>query len=55
MAADRTPFICQGQSINLYLSADVDKWDLMMPLEILGVRNKKSLLLQIKIDSKGEL
>ena len=30
MAADRTPFICQGQSINLYLSADVDKWDLMM-------------------------
>ena len=30
MAADRTPYICQGQSINLYLSADVDKWDLMM-------------------------
>ena len=30
MAADRTPYICQSQSINLYLSADVDKWDLMM-------------------------
>ncbi len=30
MAADRTPFICQSQSINLYLSADIDKWDLMM-------------------------
>ncbi len=30
MASDRTPFICQSQSINLYLSADVDKWDLMM-------------------------
>ena len=29
-AADRTPFICQGQSINLFLSADIDKWDLMM-------------------------
>ena len=30
MASDRTPFICQSQSINLYLSADIDKWDLMM-------------------------
>ena len=30
MAADRTPFICQSQSINLYLSADIEKWDLMM-------------------------
>ena len=30
MAADRTPFICQSQSVNLYLSADIDKWDLMM-------------------------
>ena len=28
--ADRTPYICQSQSINLYLSADIDKWDLMM-------------------------
>ena len=30
MAADRTPFICQSQSINLYLKADIEKWDLMM-------------------------
>jgi ribonucleoside-diphosphate reductase alpha chain len=30
LAADRTPFICQSQSINLYLPADVDKWDLHM-------------------------
>ena len=30
MAADRTPYICQSQSINLYLSAEVEKWDLMM-------------------------
>jgi ribonucleoside-diphosphate reductase alpha chain len=30
LAADRTPFICQSQSLNLYLPADVDKWDLHM-------------------------
>ncbi|MCC8978086.1 ribonucleoside-diphosphate reductase subunit alpha [Bradyrhizobium acaciae] len=30
LAADRAPFICQSQSINLYLAADVDKWDLHM-------------------------
>ena len=29
-AADRAPFICQSQSINLYLPSDVDKWDLHM-------------------------
>ncbi|OZA17247.1 MAG: ribonucleotide-diphosphate reductase subunit alpha [Novosphingobium sp. 17-62-19] len=29
-AADRTPFIDQAQSLNLYIPADVDKWDLMM-------------------------
>ena len=29
-AADRAPYICQGQSINLFLPADIDKWDLMM-------------------------
>ncbi len=30
MAADRTPFVCQGQSINVFLPSDIDKWDLMM-------------------------
>jgi ribonucleoside-diphosphate reductase alpha chain len=30
LAADRTPFICQSQSLNLYIAADVDKWDLHM-------------------------
>ena len=30
LAADRAPFICQGQSVNLFLPADVDKWDLLM-------------------------
>jgi ribonucleoside-diphosphate reductase alpha chain len=29
-AADRTPFIDQAQSLNLFIPADVDKWDLMM-------------------------
>jgi ribonucleoside-diphosphate reductase alpha chain len=29
-AGDRAPYICQGQSINLFLPADVDKWDLLM-------------------------
>jgi len=30
LAGDRAPYICQGQSINLFLPADIDKWDLMM-------------------------
>ena len=29
-AADRTPFIDQAQSLNLFIPADVDKWDLLM-------------------------
>jgi len=29
-AADRSPFICQSQSINLFLAGDIEKWDLMM-------------------------
>ena len=30
LAADRTPFIDQAQSLNLFIPADVDKWDRMM-------------------------
>ncbi len=30
LAADRTPSICQGQSLNLYLESDTHKWDLLM-------------------------
>jgi len=30
LAADRTPEICQSQSINLFLPGDVEKWDLHM-------------------------
>lgn len=29
-AEDRTPYIDQAQSLNLYIPADVDKWDLLM-------------------------
>jgi len=30
LAADRTPDVCQSQSINIFLPGDVDKWDLHM-------------------------
>ncbi len=29
-AADRSPYICQAQSLNVFLPADIDKWDLHM-------------------------
>ena len=29
-AADRAPYVDQAQSLNLFIPADVDKWDLMM-------------------------
>ena len=30
LAADRTPYIDQAQSLNLFIPADVEKWDLLM-------------------------
>ncbi|MBV7255540.1 ribonucleoside-diphosphate reductase subunit alpha [Pacificimonas sp. WHA3] len=30
LAGDRTPYIDQSQSLNLYIPADVEKWDLLM-------------------------
>ena len=30
LAGDRTPYIDQAQSLNLFLPADIEKWDLMM-------------------------
>ncbi len=30
LAADRTPYIDQAQSLNLFIAADAEKWDLMM-------------------------
>ena len=29
-AADRTPYICQAQSLNVFLPGDINKWDLHM-------------------------
>jgi len=29
-AADRAPYICQAQSLNIFLPGDIDKWDLHM-------------------------
>lgn len=43
LAADRAPFICQSQSINLYLPANVDKWDLHMLHWTAWARGLKSL------------
>ena len=43
LAADRAPYICQSQSINLYLSADSDKWDLHMLHWTAWSRGLKSL------------
>jgi len=30
LAADRTPYICQAQSLNVFLPGDINKWDLHM-------------------------
>lgn len=30
LAADRSPYICQGQSVNLFLPSNINKWDLLM-------------------------
>ncbi len=43
LAGDRAPYICQSQSINLYLSADIDKWDLHMLHWTAWKRGMKSL------------
>jgi ribonucleoside-diphosphate reductase alpha chain len=43
LAADRAPYICQSQSINLYLPADADKWDLHMLHWTAWKRGLKSL------------
>jgi ribonucleoside-diphosphate reductase alpha chain len=43
LAADRTPYICQSQSLNLFLPADIDKWDLHMLHWIAWERGIKSL------------
>ncbi|MFC3078720.1 ribonucleoside-diphosphate reductase subunit alpha [Phenylobacterium terrae] len=43
LAADRTPEICQSQSVNVFLPGDVDKWDLHMLHWMAWERGCKSL------------
>jgi ribonucleoside-diphosphate reductase alpha chain len=43
LAADRTPDICQSQSLNIFLPGDVDKWDLHMLHYSAWERGVKSL------------
>ena len=43
LAADRTPDICQSQSLNLFLEGDADKWDLHMLHWTAWERGVKSL------------
>jgi ribonucleoside-diphosphate reductase alpha chain len=43
LAADRTPDICQSQSLNLFLEGDTDKWDLHMLHWTAWERGVKSL------------
>ena len=43
LAADRTPEICQSQSLNVFLPGDVDKWDLHMLHFTAWERGVKSL------------
>ncbi|MGD2134290.1 MAG: ribonucleoside-diphosphate reductase subunit alpha, partial [Maricaulaceae bacterium] len=43
LAADRTPYICQSQSLNLFLPGDINKWDLHMLHWTAWERGLKSL------------
>ena len=43
LAADRTPYICQSQSLNLFLPGDIAIWDLHMLHWIAWERGLKSL------------
>ncbi len=43
LAADRTPLICQSQSLNMFIPGDVDKWDLHMLHWMAWERGVKSL------------
>jgi ribonucleoside-diphosphate reductase alpha chain len=43
LAADRTPEICQSQSLNVFIPGDVDKWDLHMLHYSAWERGVKSL------------
>ena len=55
MAADRTPYICQSQSVNLYLNADIDKWVDDASLEGLGNGNKVCIIVMFKNQFKEQV
>ena len=56
LAADRTPYIDQAQSLNLFIPADVDKWDLLMlHLPRLGARHQKPLLSALQVGAARRL
>ncbi len=45
LAADRTPYIDQASPLNLFIPADVEKWDLLMlHFRALGARHQVALL-----------
>ncbi len=55
LAADRTPDICQSQSVNLFLPGDVDKWDLhMLHWSRLGAWLQVALLSAVQVGAAGE-
>ncbi len=43
LASDRAPFICQGQSLNIFLPGDIHKWDLLMLHWLAWEKGVKSL------------
>ncbi len=43
LAAERTPYICQSQSLNIFLPGDIQKWDLHMLHWMAWERGVKSL------------
>ena len=56
LAADRTPEICQSQSVNVFRAGDVDKWDLHMLHWQAWERGVKSLYYPaFKVGAAGRL
>lgn len=43
LAADRAPIVCQGQSVNLFLPSNIEKWDLLMLHWLAWEKGVKSL------------
>ncbi len=55
LAADRTPDVCQSQSVNIFLPGDVDKWDLhMLHWQAWGAGVQISVLPAVQVGAAGE-